>query len=101
MNRHRRLAMAILPLVVMTAGACSRADTRKDTPPPASDWDTFRDGFMNTEFDLFPDLAVYVGRHEFDVRNAGIEIGLRAKFRANPDNPIRINARGRHRSSRS
>ena len=66
MNRHRRLAMAILPLVVMTAGACSRADARKDTPPPASDWDTFRDGFMNTEFDLFPDLAVYVGRHEFD-----------------------------------
>jgi hypothetical protein len=43
--------------------ACGRPDV---APDPGRDWDGFRDRFVITEFETFPDMAVYEGRHEFD-----------------------------------
>ena len=38
--------------------ACGRT---VEAPDPGRDWDGFRDRFVITEFETFPDMAVYEG----------------------------------------
>jgi uncharacterized protein (DUF885 family) len=72
--------MKQLPLVqtlalVLTAAAALQTGCQGAGPPPASTigvsqesgaWNTFRDEFIETFFELNPSYAVYQGRHEFD-----------------------------------
>ena len=60
---HAKYFAGVVLLAVFTTG-CGK----KGTPAASSGraWDTWRDGFLNGEFQEFPDMAVYVGRHEFD-----------------------------------
>ena len=66
MRTHKRLVSKTIVSVVLVAGiwtACGRPDGSRDRRP---DWDAFRDRFVSAEFEMFPDFAVYEGRHEFD-----------------------------------
>ena len=46
---------------------CGRANTGGGFAGDAGrDWDAYRDRFINAEFQTFPDVAVHLGRHEFD-----------------------------------
>ncbi|MGD0778077.1 MAG: DUF885 domain-containing protein [Candidatus Solibacter sp.] len=53
--------IAGLLLVAVTWTGCSRP-----ARDGGRDWDAYSDRFIKAEFQAFPDMAVYVGRHEFD-----------------------------------
>jgi hypothetical protein len=59
--------VAGLLLVACIWTGCRRANTDGSPAGDAGrDWDAYRDRFINAEFRTFPDMAVNVGRHEFD-----------------------------------
>jgi len=59
--------VAGLVLAACIGTGCGRAKTGgKPTADTGRAWDAYRDRFLKTEFETFPDMAVYVGRHEFD-----------------------------------
>jgi hypothetical protein len=64
MHTHNRSPSKFIAALLLIAGAwtgCSRP-----ARDGGRDWDACRDRFINAEFQAFPDMAVYVGRHEFD-----------------------------------
>ncbi|MGB3617604.1 MAG: DUF885 domain-containing protein [Catalinimonas sp.] len=54
------LCLALLPL------ACNTAPERTDTADPNADFDTFKEHFVETLWELDPTWASYVGRREYD-----------------------------------
>src|SRR6266850_2625728 len=66
MRTHTRLGSKGIAGLLLAGGiwaACGRAGVPQDA---GAGWDAFRDRFVITEFETFPDFAVYEGRHEFD-----------------------------------